>query len=31
MASKDVEPIREGIAQFPFDLEMGTQEPAAGI
>jgi imidazolonepropionase-like amidohydrolase len=25
MASKDVEPIREGIAQFPFNLEMGTQ------
>ena len=25
MASKDVEPIREGIAQFPFNLEIGTQ------
>jgi imidazolonepropionase-like amidohydrolase/ABC-type multidrug transport system permease subunit len=25
MASKDVEPIREGIAQFPFNLDMGTQ------
>ena len=25
MASKDVEPIREGIAQFPFNLETGTQ------
>ena len=25
MASKDVEPIRENIARFPFDLETGTQ------
>jgi imidazolonepropionase-like amidohydrolase len=25
MGSKDVEPIREGIAQFPFNLETGTQ------
>ena len=25
MASKDVEPIREDIAQFPFNLETGTQ------
>jgi imidazolonepropionase-like amidohydrolase/ABC-type multidrug transport system permease subunit len=25
MASKDVEPIREGIARFPFNLETGTQ------
>jgi imidazolonepropionase-like amidohydrolase/ABC-type multidrug transport system permease subunit len=25
MASKDVEPIREGIAQFPFNLDTGTQ------
>jgi imidazolonepropionase-like amidohydrolase len=25
MASKDIEPIRERIAQFPFNLDIGTQ------
>jgi imidazolonepropionase-like amidohydrolase len=25
MASKDIEPIRQRIAQFPFDLNIGTQ------
>jgi len=25
MASKDIEPIRRRIAQFPFDLDIGTQ------